>query len=77
MYAQFVDVHPVWEQQPVDNEQVEEHGDLPTWAEVFRRIGLDERDHMNKSFALCDKPGSIVAYDGMPEIPKVAGLFKK
>ena len=67
VYAQFVEEHPEWEQQPVSNEQVKERGDLPTWADVFRRIGLDERDHMNMSFLFCDKPEQVVEYDGMPE----------
>jgi ubiquinol oxidase len=67
VYAQFVEEHPEWEQQPVNNEQVRERGGLSTWAEVFRRIGLDERDHMNMSFAFCDEPERVVAYDGMPE----------
>ncbi len=67
VYAQFVEEHPEWEQQPVNNEQVKEHGELPTWADVFRRIGLDERDHMNASFVFCDRPELVVAYDGMPD----------
>jgi hypothetical protein len=69
VYAQFVEDHPEWEQQPVRNERVKERGAFPTWAEVFRRIGLDERDHMNRSFAFCDKPDRIVEYDGMPVEP--------
>jgi ubiquinol oxidase len=67
VYAQFVEEHLEWEQQPVNNEQMKEHGGLPTWADVFRRIGLDERDHMNMSFRFCDKPERVVEYDGMPE----------
>ena len=67
VYAQFVEEHPEWEQQPVNNEQVKERGGLPTWADVFRRIGLDERDHRNKSFVFCGKPELVVKYDGMPE----------
>ena len=66
VYAQFVEEHPEWEQQPVTNEQMKEHEELLTWADVFRRIGLDERDHMNMSFRFCDKPERVVAYDGMP-----------
>jgi hypothetical protein len=42
---------------------------LPTWAEVFRRIGLDERDHMTMSFVYCYIPEWIATYDGMPEKP--------
>ncbi len=66
VYAQFVEEHPEWEQQLVNNEHVKERGQLPNWADVFRRIGLDERDHMNMSFAFCDKPEWIAEYDGMP-----------
>ena len=69
VYAQFVEEHPEWEQQPVHNEQVKERGELPTWADVFRRIGLDERDHMNASFVFCDKPEMVVEYDGMQDKP--------
>lgn len=66
-YAQFVEEHPEWEQQPVDHDLLKEHLKLPTWADVFRRIGLDERDHMNMSFRFCDKPEAVVHYEGMPE----------
>ena len=67
VYAQFVEEHPEWERQPVKKEQVKEHGELATWADVFRRIGLDERDHMNTSFVFCGKPELVVEYDGMPD----------
>ena len=66
VYAQFVEEHPEWEDQPVNNEKVKEYGDLSTWADVFRRIGLDERDHMNNSFVFCGKPECVVEYEGMP-----------
>ena len=69
VYARFVEEHPEWEQQPVNNEQVKERGALLTWADVFRRIGLDERDHMNMSFVFCGEPERVVEYDGMPEKP--------
>jgi len=72
VYARFVEEHPEWEQQPVNNEQVKERGALPTWADVFRRIGLDERDHMNMSFVFCDRPERVVNYDGMPEEPRLS-----
>jgi len=67
-YAQFVAEHPEWEEQSVTNEKVKEYYDLPTWADIFRRIGLDERDHMNNSFLFCGKPECVVKYDGMPEV---------
>jgi ubiquinol oxidase len=50
VYARFVEEHPEWEQQPLVNELVRAYADLPNWADVFRRIGLDERDHRNRSF---------------------------
>lgn len=65
-YAQFVSEHPEWEEQPVTNALVKEYGALESWAGVFRRIGLDERDHMNASFAFCGKPDNVIPYDGMP-----------
>lgn len=66
-YAQMVRDHPEWEEQPVAGEAVTKYGDFETWADVFRRIGLDERDHMNNSFRFCGKPDRVVQYEGMPE----------
>ncbi|MFO7866024.1 MAG: hypothetical protein R6V02_04330 [Candidatus Aminicenantes bacterium] len=66
-YARFVEEHPEWEQQPVKSGKVKEYADLPVWADVFRRIGLDERDHMNHSFILCGMPENVVEYNGMPD----------
>ena len=65
-YAELVRDHPEWESQPVASEVVTKDRDFETWAEVFRRIGIDERDHMNDSFVLCDEPGRVVRYEGMP-----------
>lgn len=56
VYAVFVREHPEWEQQPLGNGLVKEYADLPTWADVFRRIGLDERQHMNRSFVFGGQP---------------------
>ena len=50
----------------VDNELVRQYSNAKTWADVFRRIGLDERDHMNHSFYFCGKPENIIKYEGMP-----------
>ena len=69
IYAQFVEEHPNLEAQPVHNELVKEYGDLDTWADVFRRIGLDERDHRNHSFVFAGKPECVEVYDGMPVNP--------
>jgi len=66
VYAQLVQQHPEWEKQPVNSELVKNYCEFRTWAEVFRRIGLDERDHMNSSFIFCNKPDHIVRYEGMP-----------
>lgn len=66
VYAQFVADHPEWETQPVENDLVSDYGRFDTWADVFRRIGLDERDHRNYSFEFCGKPQEVVRYDGMP-----------
>ena len=66
VYAQFVEDHPEWEGQPVRSAVVKEYADVKTWADVFRRIGLDERDHRNSSFVFCGKPEQVVTYEGMP-----------
>jgi len=66
VYAQLVQEHPEWEEQPVTNELVKKYGEFRTWADVFRRIGLDERDHMNSSFIFCNRPELVVRYEGMP-----------
>ena len=66
VYAQFVAEHPEWEKQPVKSDLVKTSGNFSNWADVFRRIALDERDHMNKSFIFCGKSDSVVKYDGMP-----------
>ena len=71
VYAKAVEDHPEWHDQPVSPEKVEGYYEgLKTWGDVFMRIGLDERDHMNKSFVYCGKPESVVEYDGMPDYSK-------
>ncbi len=45
---------------------VQEFGSFASWADVFRRIGLDERDHMNASFLFARRPELVVDYRGMP-----------
>jgi hypothetical protein len=66
VYAQFVEEHTEWEEQPVQSDLVKKYGNVSTWADVFRRIGLDERDHMNSSFIFCGKPDCVVEYEGIP-----------
>lgn len=68
IYAHFVADHPEWETQPAHNAVVKEYNqDVSHWADVFRRIGLDERDHRNMSFIHSGKPDYVVRYEGMPE----------
>jgi len=66
VYAQFVSENPEWENQPMNNPLVKEYSNVATWADVFRRIGLDERDHMNNSFLYSNQTSRIVSYLGMP-----------
>ena len=74
-YAEMVLEHPEWEEQPVTGDAVLEyaafHGldGFGCWADVFRRIMLDERDHRNASFAFAGMPEHIVRYEGMLELP--------
>lgn len=68
VYAQFVADNPQWEKQVVMSDKVRAYAPLNSWADVFRRVSLDERDHMNISLLLCGKEDSVVRYDGMPDI---------
>lgn len=61
-YMQFVKDHPELENEKVDSESAKEYGDFASWADVFRRIGLDERDHMNASLRHCGRESEIVPY---------------
>jgi hypothetical protein len=67
VYAELVDQHPEWETQPVTSGLVQQYGSFDSWADVFRRIGLDERDHMNNSFVFAGRLDRVVPYEGMPE----------
>ena len=67
-YANFVAEQPVLETQSVDSAIVTEYSKVKTWADVFRRIGLDERDHRNWSFMLSGTMEHVIRYDGMPEL---------
>ncbi|NLE22991.1 MAG: hypothetical protein GX624_09460 [Actinobacteria bacterium] len=75
-YAELVQAHPEWEEAPVEDghavrEYAAYHGleGFASVADVFRRIGLDERDHRNASFAFAGMREYIVRYEGMPEVP--------
>ena len=67
IYAQLVVDNPQWETQKVDNPIVKDYADVDTWADVFRRIGLDERDHRNHSFEFAGTPEKMAVYDEMPD----------
>jgi len=67
-YADLVDAHPEWEDQPVRSALVQQRGPFDSWADVFRRIGLDERDHRNRSFAFAGMSEQVVEYEGMPDV---------
>jgi hypothetical protein len=76
-YARLVAEHPEWETQTVDNPIVARYTDATTWADVFRRIGLDERDHRNRSFAYCGKSELVVDFEGMAEINETVSNYTK
>ena len=75
VYAQFMEDNPGLDDQPMTNSTVKEYADVATWGDVVRRIGLDERDHMNNSFIFAGEPEKVIKYDGMPPSPiKADGL---
>ncbi len=59
-YMQFVKDHPELESEKVDSEAAAEYGQFESWADVFRRIALDERDHMNNSLIHCGRGSEVV-----------------
>lgn len=61
-YMKYVREHPELDEQPVEEEVVKEFGDFRTWGDVFRRLGLDERDHMNNSLMRCGRESEVVPY---------------
>ena len=61
-YMHFVKTHPELDQQPVTTEVVTKYGNFKTWADVFRRIALDERDHMNNSLIHAGRASEVVGY---------------
>jgi hypothetical protein len=71
VYAKFAEDHPEWDEQEVKTTELKEYGEYKTWGDFFRRIGLDERDHMNTSFHFYGKPENVVKYDGMPKLPNL------
>jgi len=61
----------------VTSDLVREYGEFATWGDVFRRIALDEREHMNHSFDFAGRPehvvdlasGDVVLRDGSSQEP--------
>lgn len=69
IYAQLVQDHPGLEKQLVNNSVAKEYDPaIENWADIFRRIGLDERDHRNSSYHYAGTPEKIVGYEGMPPL---------
>ena len=62
IYAQFVQDNPQWETQPVTQKVVLDRMAFDHWADVFRRIGLDEREHRDASFIEAGLPEQAVGY---------------
>jgi len=73
VYAEFVREHPEWEEQPVTSPLAKAYGQSANWADLFRRVSLDERDHRNLSFYFCGRAHDVVRYDGMAEDFEVQG----
>ncbi len=48
-YMHLVQEHPEWEDQAVETAYFERYPRQSSMANLFRRIGLDERDHMTES----------------------------
>ena len=71
IYAKLVQDHPDLENQLVTNKVAKEYANVENWADIFRRIGLDERDHRNHSFYFAGLPERMEIYEGMPEIKRV------
>lgn len=52
-YMRFVKEHPEFDEQSAVSDLLKDRGGLKTWGDVFRRIALDEREHMNNSLGRC------------------------
>jgi len=65
VYAQFVEENPQWENEPVTQPLVLERMKFKNWAEVFCRIGLDEREHRDASFVEAGFPEKVTNYNNL------------
>ena len=50
-YMEYVKENPLFENEPFDSDFKEDYGDFKSVADLFRRIGLDERIHKEESLA--------------------------
>jgi len=48
-YMEFVKENPDFESEPFDSDFKKDYGDFKSLADLFRRIGLDERIHKEES----------------------------
>lgn len=55
-YMEFVRENPALEELPFESVFEKEYGCFATQADLFRRIGLDEREHKEESLTRIDKP---------------------
>jgi hypothetical protein len=55
-YALLVKEHPEWETVPFDSIFEPDYGSFASRADLFRRIGLDEREHKEESLERCENP---------------------
>jgi len=54
-YMEFVKENAAFETEPFDSDFKEDYGDFKSVADLFRRIGLDERQHKEESLARIEK----------------------
>ena len=54
-YMEFVRENPDFEQMPFESDFKKEYGDFQNLADLFRRIGLDERLHKEESLARIER----------------------
>jgi hypothetical protein len=55
-YALLVKEHPEWETVPFESIFEPDYGSFVSRADLFRRIGLDEREHKEESLERCESP---------------------
>lgn len=55
-YALLVKEHPEWETEPFESTFERDYGSFASRADLFRRIGLDEREHKEESLQRCERP---------------------